>query len=102
MTLRELVDKYEGEVSFVVGRLISGGVDDIVEFSCADCEAIKDDILDGSVSKYSITTSTTSRITAINVVLEEAKEAPSEDTGTETDEETGTDDENATDDTTGV
>lgn len=83
MTLRDLVEKYEGEVSFVVGRLISGGVENIVEFSCADCGAIKDDILDSTVSKYSISTSTTTRTNAINVVLEEATEAPSEDTETD-------------------
>lgn len=80
MTLRELVEKCDGEVSFVVGRLIAGGVEDIVEFSCDDCEAIKDNILDSTVSKYSISTSTTTRVMAINVVLDEATEESSDST----------------------
>lgn len=71
MTLRELVEKYDGEASFAVCRLVSGGTEDVVEFSCTDCEAIKDEILDSTVNKYSADTSTTTRSSVINVTLDE-------------------------------
>jgi len=99
MTLRDLVEKYDGEVTFAVSKLITGGVEDVVEFSCADCAAIKDEIMDSSVSKYSITTST-ARVTAISVVLEEISEAPSEDSET-TESEGSSDSGETTDGETG-
>ena len=71
MTLRELVEKYDGEIMFAVRRAVSGGVDEIVDFSNTEYKAIKDDIISSTVSKYSITTSSTTREITISVVLDE-------------------------------
>lgn len=74
MKLRELVEKYDGDASFAVCRLVSGGTEDVVEFSCSDCEAIKDEILDSTVNKYLVGTSTATRSSVINVTLDEVAE----------------------------
>lgn len=83
MTLRDLVEKYDGEATFAVSRMVPGGTEDIIEFA-NDChEAIKDEIMACPVAKYSATTSST-RATIISVVLEELpEEQPEEPNGEE-------------------
>lgn len=83
MTLRELVEKYDGKVSFAVSKIIPGGTDNIIEFT-NDChDAIKDEIMNGTVVKYSVVT-TSNRVTTINVVIEEVSEDTTEDTTEDT------------------
>lgn len=79
MTLKEFVEKYDGTMCFSVSRLIPGGVEDIVDFCNDECEAIKDEILQSTVSKYSVDTSTTTRVTSIKVMLETAADSGSGD-----------------------
>lgn len=79
MTLRELVEKYDGEIMFAVSRAVSGGVEEIVDFSNTEYKAIKDDIISSTVSKYSITTSSTTREITISVVLDEVVEESASD-----------------------
>lgn len=84
MTLKELVEKYDGEMQFEVSRAVTGGVEEIVEFCNTDHEAIKDVILDSTVKNYSFTTSSTTRLTTVRVVLDAVVTADSAD-GTTTD-----------------
>ena len=81
MTLKELVELYDGEASFEVSRAVTGGKEDVVVFSNTDADAIKDDIMASTVKSYSVGIPSTTRSAAITVMLEAVVAEDSTDEG---------------------
>lgn len=71
MTLKDLVEAYDGKIVFNVLQATLGGKEEIIDFSSEDNKAIKDEILSQNVQNYTVEVSNNVRPTVkITVVLE--------------------------------
>lgn len=82
MTLKELVEAYDGQIVFNVLQATLGGREEVIDFSSEDNKAIKDEILSQKVQSFFVELSSNVRSTAkITVVLEGAVSDPSDPSG---------------------
>lgn len=73
MTLKDLVEAYDGQIVFNVLQATLGGKEEVIDFSSEDNKAIKDEILAQKVQNFTVEVSNNVRSTAkITVVLEGA------------------------------
>lgn len=79
MTLKTLVELYDGITVFDVCRAIDAGTEDVISFSAEDIEAVKDTVLEEKVLKYSVGVSN-----HITVILEAKVKAEAPDSGSST------------------
>ena len=94
MTLRDIVEKYDGDATFAVSKIIPGGTEAIVEFSNSCHDAIKDEIMLGTVNKYAVSVASNRAVTVKVTIDDIVEEAPEE-----TPEDVPSDDTNADDGT---
>lgn len=68
MTLLELVKKYRGTAKFNVDGIIDDAREDLVVFMNSEYDAIKDEIINGEVTRYNIS-AFASNVPTIDVVV---------------------------------
>lgn len=80
MTLKDLVEAYDGKIVFNVLQATLGGREEVIDFSSEDSKAIKDEILAQKVQNFTVEVSNNVRSTAkITVVLEGVANDPTTD-----------------------
>lgn len=88
MTLKDLVEAYDGHIVFDVLQATLGGREEVIDFSSEDNKAIKDEILSQKVQNYYVEVSNNIRSTAkIVVVLEGVANTPTTDPSEPNEEE---------------
>lgn len=83
MKLIELVQKYKGAVTFDVNNIVDDNSEDVVVFMADEVDAIKDEIVNAEVSKFSVI-AFSGGVPTIKVLLKSADAAAADDTGGET------------------
>ncbi|MCM1090033.1 MAG: hypothetical protein NC413_04265 [Muribaculum sp.] len=85
MKLFELVEKYKGTAKFDVNAVADGENKDMIVFANDERNAVKDEIMNGEVLRYTVTklVNTTPTISVV-IKLEEKKDAENDENGSET------------------